>query len=68
LVANPIITPEQERIGTVVEWEDRTAEVAIEREIAQLVSAAGEGELDTRVMKEVKKGSFYACHRGKQFS
>ncbi|MFP3459145.1 methyl-accepting chemotaxis protein, partial [Psychrobacter sp. SIMBA_152] len=32
LVANPIITPDDERIGTVVEWEDRTAEVAIEKE------------------------------------
>ncbi len=36
LVANPIFTPENERIGTVVEWEDRTAEVAIEKEIANV--------------------------------
>lgn len=64
LVANPIITPEQERIGTVVEWEDRTAEVAIEREIAQLVSAAGEGDLDTRVMEEGKEGFFLRLAQG----
>ena len=40
LVANPILTEEGERAGTVVEWNDRTAEVSIEKEINDLVGAA----------------------------
>ncbi|ASM51443.1 methyl-accepting chemotaxis protein [Pseudoalteromonas espejiana DSM 9414] len=64
LVANPIFTPEQERIGTVVEWEDRTAEVAIEKEIAQLVSAAGNGDLETRVDEQGKEGFFLRLAQG----
>jgi len=64
LVANPIFTPEQERIGTVVEWEDRTGEVAIEKEIAQLVSDAGNGDLETRVDEKGKEGFFLRLAQG----
>lgn len=58
LVANPIFTPENERIGTVVEWEDRTGEVAIEKEINDLVKAAGRGDLDQRISEQDKDGFF----------
>ncbi|GAA59721.1 methyl-accepting chemotaxis protein [Pseudoalteromonas sp. BSi20652] len=64
LVANPIMTPEHERIGTVVEWEDRTAQVVIEKEIAELITAAGEGKLDTRVIEEEKEGFFLRLAQG----
>ena len=64
LVANPILTPENERIGTVVEWEDRTDEVAIEKEIAELIVAAGNGELDTRVIEADKSGFFLRLAKG----
>jgi len=64
LVANPIITPDDERIGTVVEWEDRTAEVAIEKEVAQLVSAASKGELNSRVVEQGKDGFFLRLAQG----
>lgn len=58
LVANPIFTPEKERIGTVVEWVDRTDEVAIEKEINDLIKAAGSGELNSRINEEDKAGFF----------
>lgn len=64
LIANPIFTPEKTRIGTVVEWTDRTAEVAIEQEMADLVSAAGNGELQTRVKEGDKKGFFLRLAQG----
>ncbi|WP_338364036.1 methyl-accepting chemotaxis protein [uncultured Pseudoalteromonas sp.] len=64
LIANPIFTSEQERIGTVVEWEDRTAEVAIEKEIAQLVTDAGNGDLETRVDETGKEGFFLRLAQG----
>ena len=56
LTANPILSDEDIRIGTVVEWVDRTAEVAIEREIAELIASAGKGELDARIQEQGKDG------------
>ncbi|BDF95780.1 methyl-accepting chemotaxis protein [Pseudoalteromonas haloplanktis] len=64
LIANPIFTPENTRIGTVVEWTDRTAEVAIEQEMAGLVSAAGKGELQVRVEEANKNGFFLRLAQG----
>ena len=36
-IASPIVGPDGKRIGTVVEWVDRTVEVATEKEIGNLV-------------------------------
>ncbi|NQZ06508.1 MAG: PAS domain-containing protein [Algicola sp.] len=58
LIANPIKSDEGERIGTVVEWNDRTEEVAIEKEIADLIDAAGNGDLTIRLKEEGKSGFF----------
>jgi methyl-accepting chemotaxis protein len=49
LVACPIINAHGERLGSVVEWLDRTAEVAIEREVAEIVEAAVAGDLSRRI-------------------
>ncbi|KPH93622.1 chemotaxis protein [Pseudoalteromonas porphyrae] len=64
LVANPIITPDSERIGTVVEWVDRTEEVAIEKEINDLISVAGSGDLDIRIKEADKNGFFLRLAKG----
>jgi len=64
LTASPWLSHEGERLGTIVEWEDRTAEVAIEKEIAELVSAAGHGDLDARVLEEGKEGFFLRLAQG----
>ena len=40
LVASPIVGELGERLGTVVEWLDRTAEVAIEEEVSGIIRAA----------------------------
>jgi len=57
LTANPI-TVEGERLGTVVEWVDRTAEVTIEREIDVVIEAAGRGDLTQQISLEGKVGFF----------
>ncbi len=64
LVANPILTEEGERAGTVVEWDDRTAEVSIEREINDLVGAARRGELNARVSLDGKDDFFLRLSKG----
>ncbi|HID34010.1 MAG TPA: hypothetical protein EYP25_05460 [Anaerolineae bacterium] len=56
--ATPIIDEQQKRIGTVVEWQDRTAEVATEIEIENLVANARSGNLDSRIPLENKDGFF----------
>ena len=58
LTANPIMSEDKQRIGTVVEWEDRTAEVAIEKEIDHLVESAANGDLTQRIATENKSGFF----------
>ena len=45
----PVDTEDGERLGTVVELTDRTAEVAAEREIKGLIGAAQNGDLSKRL-------------------
>ncbi len=56
--ANPVVSADGERIGTAVEWLDRTREVAIEQELEGIVAAARSGNLDQRVVLEGKEGFF----------
>jgi methyl-accepting chemotaxis protein len=58
LVANPVIDETGERLGTAIEWTDRTVEVSVEREIAEIISAANAGNLDQRILLEGKQGFF----------
>jgi len=58
LVVNPITNDQNERIGTVVEWTDRTNEVAIELEIDSLVEASANGDLSKRIDPIGKTGFF----------
>jgi methyl-accepting chemotaxis protein len=64
LIANPITSPDGERIGTVVEWSDRTDEVAIEKEIDTLVEAAGRGDFSQLISLEGKSGFFKTLSEG----
>lgn len=58
IVANPIINDAGERLGTAVEWKDRTAEVAVEKEVGLIVASAQEGDLSKRIDTDGKKGFF----------
>jgi methyl-accepting chemotaxis protein len=60
LNASPILDADGSRIGTVVEWADRTAEVGVEREVATIVEAASQGDFTQRLMEEGKAGFFAA--------
>ena len=64
ITANPVVDEAGERIGTTVEWLDRTAEVAVEREIDDLVAAAGRGDLERRVELAGKQGFFRSLAEG----
>ncbi|WP_206118786.1 methyl-accepting chemotaxis protein [Chromobacterium fluminis] len=58
LVANPVFGTDGLRLGTVVEWKDRTGEVEIEKEVASIISAAAAGDFDRRINLEGKDGFF----------
>ena len=58
LIANPIENEQGERLGAVVEWMDRTDEVAVEKEVADLVQAASGGDLSQRLDTSNKDGFF----------
>ncbi|MDX2218650.1 MAG: methyl-accepting chemotaxis protein [Burkholderiales bacterium] len=58
LTANPVHSEDGARLGTVVEWKDRTDEVRVEEEIATIVAAASRGDLDKRVALDGKEGFF----------
>ncbi len=58
LIASPINNEEGERLGTVVEWNDRTEEVAVEQEVDNIIEAAGKGDLSQRATVDNKKGFF----------
>ena len=64
VVANPVLDEQGDRLGTVVEWANRTAEVAVEREIDGIVAAARDGDLATRVSLEDKQGFFLKLASG----
>jgi methyl-accepting chemotaxis protein len=64
LIANPIIDAAGARVGTVVEWSDRTAEVGVEREVAGVVEAAGRGDFSQRLDPVGKTGFFVGLTAG----
>ncbi len=57
-IANPVLDAQGERVGTVVEWHDRTAEVGVESEIAAIVESAAQGDFSQRLGLEGKSGFF----------
>ncbi len=58
VVANPVVDGSGERLGSAVEWSDRTAEVAVEDEIESLIGAARSGDLSRRILLDDKQGFF----------
>jgi methyl-accepting chemotaxis protein len=53
-----------EYLGRVTQWRDRTAEVAVEREVQQIVFAASAGDFTRRVDPEGKNGFFATLAQG----
>lgn len=63
LSANPVINERGERLGSVVEWLDRTDEVAVENEIAEMVENAVAGNFTIRLEEKGKTGFFAQLSR-----
>jgi len=63
-VSNPVVSREGERIGTVMEWSDRTPEVAVEREMQGILAAVLNGDISARIALGDKSGFFEVLARG----
>ncbi|MFM5166892.1 methyl-accepting chemotaxis protein [Aeromonas veronii] len=64
LIANPVFNDTGERLGSVVEWADRTKEVMIEKEMSDIVQGVINGELHRRMELAGKSGFFQAMGEG----
>lgn len=58
LVANSVKNETGESLGSVVEWNDRTEDVAIEEEVEMIVRSAANGDFNQRIEMANKQG-FY---------
>ncbi len=58
IIATPVVDAHGNPVGTVVQWIDRTQEVAAEQELATIVANAIDGDLTTRIVEEGKQGFF----------
>ncbi len=63
-IANPVLNQNNERLGTVVEWQDMTAEVKTREEIQSIVDAVKQGDLDQRIVTTDKEGFFLSLSEG----
>jgi methyl-accepting chemotaxis protein len=58
IIATPVLDARGNPVGTVVQWIDRTQEIAAEKELAMMVANAIDGDLTTRIGEDGKQGFF----------
>jgi methyl-accepting chemotaxis protein len=63
-VTSAVFGQQGERIGTVMEWTERSQEVAVEKEMETMLSAVINGDLASRISLAGKVGFFEAASRG----
>jgi methyl-accepting chemotaxis protein len=56
VTANPMVNEQGQRLGTVAEWLDRTAEVEVEKDVAAIVEASVRGNFTKRLDLQGKEG------------
>lgn len=64
MTATPIKGEDGQYRGRVTQWVDRTAEVTAEREIAELIQAAANGDFKRRIELQGKDGFFLQLSEG----
>jgi methyl-accepting chemotaxis protein len=64
LVANPIADQDGTRLGSVIEWVDRTEVLKIEREVTDLVDGAVNGDLTRRIATDDLDGFYQRLGEG----
>ncbi len=63
-IMSPMKDDTGRRLGTVLEWFDRTQEVATESELHEIIAAVTAGNLDNRISLEGKRDFFLTLSGG----
>lgn len=63
-IVTPVVNTEGKRLGTVAEFRDVTAQMAVEKEINKVVEAASTGDFQQRITLENKTGFFRVFSEG----
>jgi methyl-accepting chemotaxis protein len=58
IAASPVNDDDQQRVGTVVEWQNKTAQLQLEDEVKETISQAKLGNLNARISMNNKTGFF----------
>ena len=64
ITASPVSNLKGERLGSVAEWLDRTAEVAVEQEVEAIVEGAVRGDFSRRLALQGKEDFFLSLSEG----
>jgi|JI10StandDraft_1071094.scaffolds.fasta_scaffold03945_8 methyl-accepting chemotaxis protein len=64
LAANPVINDKGEKLGSVVEWNDITSQLHIQREIDDIVNGAVKGDFTKRIAIDGKEGFYKNLSEG----
>jgi methyl-accepting chemotaxis protein len=63
-VSNPVMDEKGKRLGTVMEWTQRTQEVRVEKELQSMLSSINNGAIGKRIDLAGKNGFFEVMARG----
>ncbi|MDX8389942.1 MAG: methyl-accepting chemotaxis protein [Mariprofundaceae bacterium] len=64
ITATAVINDAGDRIATVIEWDDRTQTVQVEKDVDRIINAAKTGDLSTRLETKGKEGFFLNLSEG----
>jgi methyl-accepting chemotaxis protein len=64
VITNPIVNDRGQRLGTVGEWVDRTAELQAQRAVAALIDRASAGDLEARIDTDILEGFYKELGEG----
>jgi len=64
ITANPVFDEDGERLGTVVEWNNRTTEIEVENEVAHIVESAANGDFSQHITEDDKEGYSLVLAKG----
>lgn len=64
VITNPIINSRGQRLGTVGEWLDRTAEITAQRLVSDLIDKASHGNLEARLNPDELEGFYKELGKG----
>ncbi len=64
VIASPVINADGVRLGTIAEWNNRTEEVLVEKEVANVIDSIVRGDFSQRISEEGKEDFLLLLSQG----